>query len=59
MERLTLGRKLGFELLTAKEARIQRGYLERKDEDEPLNRLFNTSPVFSNTRPNSVQNRYF
>jgi hypothetical protein len=39
--------KLGFELLTAKEARIQRGYLERKDEDEPLNRLFNTSPVFS------------
>ena len=27
-------------------ARIQRGYLERKDEDEPLNRLFNTSPVF-------------
>ena len=29
LERLTLGRKLGFELLTAKEARIQRGYLER------------------------------
>ena len=54
-----LGRKLGFELLTAKEARIQRGYLERKDEDEPLNRLFNTSPVFSQIPgPNSVENRY-
>ena len=52
-------RKLGFELLTAKEARIQRGYLERKDEDEPLNRLFNTSPVFSQIPgPNSVENRY-
>lgn len=59
LERLTLGRKLGFELLKAKEARIQRGYLERKDEDEPLNRLFNTSPVFSQIPgPNSVQNRY-
>ena len=39
IERLNLGRKLGFELSTAKESRIQRGYLERKDEDEPLNRL--------------------
>ncbi|MEB5792569.1 NAD/NADP-dependent octopine/nopaline dehydrogenase family protein [Staphylococcus hominis] len=59
LERLILGRKLGFELLTAKEARIQRGYLERKDEDEPLNRLFNTSPVFSQIPgPNSVENRY-
>ncbi|RRJ47118.1 octopine dehydrogenase, partial [Pseudomonas aeruginosa] len=53
------GRKLGFELETAKESRIQRGYLERKDEDEPLNRLFNTSPVFSQIPgPNHVENRY-
>lgn len=59
LERLNLGRKLGFELETAKESRIQRGYLERKDEDEPLNRLFNTSPVFSQIPgPNHVENRY-
>ena len=59
IERLNLGRKLGFELSTAKESRIQRGYLERKDEDEPLNRLFNTSPVFSQIPgPNHVENRY-
>lgn len=59
LERLTLGRKLGFELSTAKEARIERGYLERKNEDEPLNRLFNTSPVFTQIRgPHSVNNRY-
>ena len=38
LERLTLGRKLGFELSTAKDARIERGYLEQVDEDEPLNR---------------------
>lgn len=59
LERLSLGRKLGFELSTAKEARIERGYLERKHEDEPLNRLFNTSPVFSQIKgPNHVKNRY-
>ncbi len=59
LERLTLGRKLGFELSTAKEARIERGYLDKKDEDEPLNRLFNTSPVFSQIKgPNHVKNRY-
>ncbi|MEK4561181.1 NAD/NADP octopine/nopaline dehydrogenase family protein [Staphylococcus sp. FSL K6-3157] len=59
LERLTLGRKLGFELSPAKEARIERGYLEKKDEDEPLNRLFNTSPVFSQIKgPNHVKNRY-
>lgn len=59
LERLTLGRKLGFELSSAKEARIERGYLERQDEDEPLNRLFNTSPVFSQIKgPNHVKNRY-
>ncbi|MCY1618704.1 NAD/NADP octopine/nopaline dehydrogenase family protein [Staphylococcus pettenkoferi] len=59
LERLSLGRKLGFELSTAKEARIERGYLERQYEDEPLNRLFNTSPVFSHIPgPNKVKNRY-
>ncbi|MCG7338241.1 NAD/NADP octopine/nopaline dehydrogenase family protein [Staphylococcus sp. ACRSN] len=59
LERLTLGRKLGFELSTAKEARIERGNLERVDEDEPLNRLFNNSPVFSQIKgPNQVKNRY-
>lgn len=59
LERLSLGRRLGFELQTAKEARIQRGYLERNDEDEPLNRLFNESPVFSQIPgPNKVKNRY-
>lgn len=59
LERINLGRKLGFELESAKESRIQRGYLERKDEDEPLNRLFNTSPVFSQIPgPNQVENRY-
>lgn len=59
LERLNLGRKLGFELSTAKESRIQRGYLERDKEDEPLNRLFNTSPVFSQIPgPNHVKSRY-
>ncbi|MDR9832822.1 NAD/NADP-dependent octopine/nopaline dehydrogenase family protein [Staphylococcus coagulans] len=59
VERLTLGRKLGFELETAKEARIERGYLEREMEDEPLNKLFNHSPVFSRIPgPNKVNNRY-
>ncbi|PTL16273.1 octopine dehydrogenase [Staphylococcus gallinarum] len=59
LERLTLGRKLGFELSTAKDARIERGYLEQVDEDEPLNRLFNNSPVFSQIKgPNQVKNRY-
>lgn len=59
LERLSLGRRLGFELQTAKEARIQRGYLERDREDEPLNRLFNESPVFSQIPgPNHVKNRY-
>ncbi|MCU5745204.1 NAD/NADP octopine/nopaline dehydrogenase family protein [Staphylococcus sp. SQ8-PEA] len=59
LERLSLGRKLGFELSTAKEARIERGYLERQYEDEPLNRLFNNSPVFSQIPgPNKVKNRY-
>lgn len=38
LERLTLGRKLGFELETAKEGRIERGYLEREDEDKSLKR---------------------
>ncbi|AMG62309.1 NAD/NADP octopine/nopaline dehydrogenase family protein [Staphylococcus lugdunensis] len=59
LERINLGRRLGFELESAKESRIQRGYLERTDEDEPLNRLFNTSPVFSQIPgPNHVENRY-
>ncbi|MBI5974602.1 NAD/NADP-dependent octopine/nopaline dehydrogenase family protein [Staphylococcus canis] len=59
MERLSLGRKLGFELETAKEARIERGYLEREMEDEPLNKIFNHSPVFSRIPgPNKVNNRY-
>lgn len=59
LERLTLGRKLGFELSPAKEARIERGYLEEQDEDEPLNRLFNESSVFSQIKgPNKVKNRY-
>lgn len=59
LERLALGRKLGFELNTAKGARIERGYLSQEDEDEPLNRLFNTSPVFSQINgPNEVKNRY-
>ncbi|REH91953.1 octopine dehydrogenase [Staphylococcus felis] len=59
MERLSLGRKLGFELETAKEARIERGYLEREMEDEPLNKIFNHSPVFSRIAgPNKVNNRY-
>ncbi len=59
LERLSLGRKLGFELNTAKGARIERGYLSNDDEDEPLNKLFNTSPVFSQINgPNEVENRY-
>ncbi|HCU7615340.1 TPA: NAD/NADP octopine/nopaline dehydrogenase family protein [Staphylococcus aureus] len=59
LERLNLGRRLGFELSTAKESRIERGYLERDKEDEPLNRLFNTSPVFSQIPgPNHVESRY-
>ena len=59
LERLSLGRKLGFELNTAKGARIERGYLSNDDEDEPLNKLFNTSPVFSQINgPNDVENRY-
>ena len=46
---------MGFELSTAKDARIERGYLEQVDEDEPLNRLFNNSPVFSQIKgPNQV-----
>ena len=58
-ERLSLGRKLGFELETAKEARIERGYLEREMEDEPLNKIFNHSPVFSQIPgPHKVNNRY-
>lgn len=59
LERLTLGRKLGFELETAKEGRIERGYLEREDEDKSLKTLFNESPVFSQIRgPHEVNNRY-
>ncbi|MEX5938022.1 NAD/NADP octopine/nopaline dehydrogenase family protein [Mammaliicoccus sciuri] len=59
LERLSLGRKLGFELNTAKGARIERGYLSNDDEDELLNKLFNTSPVFSQINgPNEVENRY-
>ena len=55
LERLTLGRKLDLSYLL-QEARIERGYLERQDEDEPLNRLFNTSPVFSQIKgPNHVK----
>ncbi|QLK86663.1 NAD/NADP-dependent octopine/nopaline dehydrogenase family protein [Staphylococcus sp. 17KM0847] len=58
-ERLSLGRKLGFELETAKEARIERGYLEREMEEEPLNKIFNHSPVFSRIPgPHKVNNRY-
>jgi len=59
LERLSLGRKLGFELNTAKGARIERGYLSKDDEEKPLNKLFNTSPVFSQINgPNEVENRY-
>ncbi|AVQ35468.1 NAD/NADP-dependent octopine/nopaline dehydrogenase family protein [Staphylococcus kloosii] len=59
LERLTLGRKLGFELNTAKGARIERGYLSEEDEDMPLHRLFNSSEVFSQIKgPNEVKNRY-
>ena len=58
IERLNLGRKLGFELSTAKESRIQRGYLERKDEDEPLNRLLILALCFQIPGPNHVENRY-
>lgn len=59
LERLALGRKLGFELNTAKGARIDRGYLSKEDEDVSLNKLFNTSPVFSQINgPNEVENRY-
>ncbi len=59
LERLALGRKLGFELNTAKGARIERGYLSIEDENVPLNKLFNDSPVFSQIHgPNSVDNRY-
>ncbi len=57
---MNLGRRLGFELSTAKESRIERGYLERDKEDEPLNRLFNTSPVFSQIPgPNHVEKQIF
>ncbi|EKU48973.1 NAD/NADP-dependent octopine/nopaline dehydrogenase family protein [Staphylococcus massiliensis] len=58
-ERLSLGRKFGYHLETAKEARIERGYLERKDDDKSLRYLFNNSPVFSQIRgPHQVENRY-
>ncbi|GGI43154.1 NAD/NADP-dependent octopine/nopaline dehydrogenase family protein [Mammaliicoccus stepanovicii] len=59
LERLSLGRKLGFELNTAKGARIDRGYLSEEDEEMSLNKLFNTSTVFSQIKgPNEVENRY-
>lgn len=57
-ERMALGRAMGFELESGREARVKRGYL-RDEPDTPYEELFNTSDVFSAIKgPLSVDSRY-
>lgn len=57
-ERRALGRALGFELDTAAVAREKRGYFDSSSES--LDKLFNTSPVFTQIKgPSSLTSRYF
>jgi opine dehydrogenase len=58
MERIALGKALGFNLENGRSARVKRGYI-RDEPETPYEVLFNTSPVFSKIKgPISVDSRY-
>lgn len=57
-ERMKIGKVFGFSLESAIQGRVNRGYFS--NEDDNLQRLFNTSEVFSKIKgPASVNSRYF